>query len=139
MNHDIIVIGGGIVGLATALKIKIARPFLKVLLLEKENELAKHQTGNNSGVIHSGLYYKPGSLTAILTQLLGKDYAEKCDSFDFVQLAHVARTCRSSRTMAEAGRRLFAVSRAAKEKSNDTDRVKKFLTRFGLTWDAVIQ
>ena len=76
---------------------------------------------------------------AILTQLLGKDYAEKCDSFDFVQLAHVARTCRSSRTMAEAGRRLFAVSRAAKEKSNDTDRVKKFLTRFGLTWDAVIQ
>ena len=75
----------------------------------------------------------------LLTQLRGKDYAEKCDSFDLVQLAHVARTCRSSRTMAEAGRRLFAVSRAAKEKSNDTDRVKKFLTRFGLTWDAVIQ
>ena len=75
----------------------------------------------------------------LLTQLLGKDYAEKSDSFDLVQLAHVARTCRSSRTMAEAGRRLFAVSRAAKEKSNDTDRVKKFLTRFGLTWDAVIQ
>ncbi len=64
MNHDIIVIGGGIVGLATALKIKTASPFLKVLLLEKENELAKHQTGNNSGVIHSGLYYKPGSLKA---------------------------------------------------------------------------
>ncbi len=64
MNYDIIVIGGGIVGLATALKIKTANPFLKVLLLEKENELAKHQTGNNSGVIHSGLYYKPGSLKA---------------------------------------------------------------------------
>ena len=64
MNYDIIVVGGGIVGLATALKIKTANPFLKVLLLEKENELAKHQTGNNSGVIHSGLYYKPGSLKA---------------------------------------------------------------------------
>ncbi len=64
MNYDIIVVGGGIVGLATALKLKTSNPFLKVLLLEKENELAKHQTGNNSGVIHSGLYYKPGSLKA---------------------------------------------------------------------------
>ncbi len=64
MNYDIIVVGGGIVGLATALKIKTSSPFLKVLILEKENELARHQTGNNSGVIHSGLYYKPGSLKA---------------------------------------------------------------------------
>jgi (S)-2-hydroxyglutarate dehydrogenase len=64
VNYDIIVVGGGIVGLATALKLKNASPFLKILLIEKENELAKHQTGNNSGVIHSGLYYKPGSLKA---------------------------------------------------------------------------
>ncbi len=64
MNYDIIVVGGGIVGLATALKLKTSSPFLKILLLEKEKELAKHQTGNNSGVIHSGLYYKPGSLKA---------------------------------------------------------------------------
>jgi L-2-hydroxyglutarate oxidase len=64
MQQDIIVIGGGIVGLATALKIKEQRPDLKVLVLEKETEVAKHQTGNNSGVIHSGLYYKPGSLKA---------------------------------------------------------------------------
>jgi len=64
VNYDIIVVGGGIVGLATALKIKTSSPFLKVLILEKENELARHQTGNNSGVIHSGLYYKPGSLKA---------------------------------------------------------------------------
>lgn len=64
MQHDIIVIGGGIVGLATALKIKEQRPALKVLVLEKEKEVAMHQTGNNSGVIHSGLYYKPGSLKA---------------------------------------------------------------------------
>ncbi len=62
--YDITIIGGGIVGLATALKLKTSNPFLNILLLEKENELAKHQTGNNSGVIHSGLYYKPGSLKA---------------------------------------------------------------------------
>ncbi len=64
MQHDIIVIGGGIVGLATALRIKEQSPALKVLVLEKESEVALHQTGNNSGVIHSGLYYKPGSLKA---------------------------------------------------------------------------
>jgi (S)-2-hydroxyglutarate dehydrogenase len=64
VNYDIIVVGGGIVGLATALKLKSTSPFLNIILLEKENELAKHQTGNNSGVIHSGLYYKPGSLKA---------------------------------------------------------------------------
>jgi L-2-hydroxyglutarate oxidase len=61
---DVIVIGGGIVGLATALQIQKAKPTLKILLIEKESTLAKHQTGNNSGVIHSGLYYKPGSLKA---------------------------------------------------------------------------
>ena len=52
MQHDIIIIGGGIVGLATALRIKEQRPALKVLVLEKEREVAMHQTGNNSGVIH---------------------------------------------------------------------------------------
>jgi (S)-2-hydroxyglutarate dehydrogenase len=62
MQHDIIIIGGGIVGLSTALKLKESRPELKVGLLEKESQLAQHQTGNNSGVIHSGIYYKPGSL-----------------------------------------------------------------------------
>ena len=62
--YDIIVIGGGIVGLATALRIKEQRPTLRLLLLEKERGVAKHQTGHNSGVIHSGLYYKPGSLKA---------------------------------------------------------------------------
>ncbi len=62
--YDITIIGGGIVGLATALQLKTINPHLSILLLEKENELAKHQTGNNSGVIHSGLYYKPGSLKA---------------------------------------------------------------------------
>jgi (S)-2-hydroxyglutarate dehydrogenase len=61
---DVIIVGGGIVGLATALQLQRTRPGLKILLIEKESALAKHQTGNNSGVIHSGLYYKPGSLKA---------------------------------------------------------------------------
>lgn len=62
--YDILIIGGGIVGLATALRLKEERPQLKVLVLEKEKRVAEHQTGHNSGVIHSGLYYKPGSLKA---------------------------------------------------------------------------
>nr|WP_299418650.1 L-2-hydroxyglutarate oxidase [uncultured Emticicia sp.] len=62
--YDVTVIGGGIVGLATALRIKEQKPSLKLLIIEKEDVVAKHQTGHNSGVIHSGLYYKPGSLKA---------------------------------------------------------------------------
>ncbi|AWV97731.1 L-2-hydroxyglutarate oxidase [Arcticibacterium luteifluviistationis] len=65
MRYDVVVIGGGIVGLATALKIKEQKPRTRLLVLEKESGPAKHQTGNNSGVIHSGLYYKPGSLKAL--------------------------------------------------------------------------
>lgn len=61
---DVTIIGGGIVGLATALQLKQQRPDLKVVLIEKEPAVARHQTGHNSGVIHSGLYYKPGSLKA---------------------------------------------------------------------------
>jgi L-2-hydroxyglutarate oxidase len=64
MKYDVVVIGGGIVGLATALRIKEQKPTTRLLVLEKENEPAQHQTGHNSGVIHSGLYYKPGSLKA---------------------------------------------------------------------------
>jgi L-2-hydroxyglutarate oxidase len=63
-QYDLTIIGGGIVGLAAALKITARYPNLRLLLLEKEAELASHQTGNNSGVIHSGLYYRPGSLKA---------------------------------------------------------------------------
>ena len=65
MLHDVIIVGGGIVGLATGYKLITARPDLKIAVLEKESQLGKHQTGNNSGVIHSGLNYKPGSLKAI--------------------------------------------------------------------------
>jgi L-2-hydroxyglutarate oxidase len=66
MNFDVIIVGGGIVGLATAHRLLEARPQWQVLLLEKEAKLAAHQTGNNSGVLHSGLYYKPGSAKALL-------------------------------------------------------------------------
>jgi L-2-hydroxyglutarate oxidase len=64
VQQDVIIVGGGIVGLATALNLLQSDPALKVLVIEKESQVARHQTGNNSGVIHSGLYYKPGSLKA---------------------------------------------------------------------------
>lgn len=63
-QYDIIVLGGGIVGLAAAYKLNVRYPDVKILVLEKEQEVAAHQTGHNSGVIHSGLYYKPGSYKA---------------------------------------------------------------------------
>ncbi|MDO7614121.1 MAG: L-2-hydroxyglutarate oxidase, partial [Crocinitomicaceae bacterium] len=64
MQFDIAIVGGGIVGAATFYKIQKRNPTLKLALFEKEEALAAHQTGHNSGVIHSGLYYKPGSLKA---------------------------------------------------------------------------
>jgi L-2-hydroxyglutarate oxidase len=63
-RFDVAVVGGGIVGLATAYTLGRDRPGRRVLLLEKEDRLAAHQTGHNSGVIHSGIYYKPGSAKA---------------------------------------------------------------------------
>ena len=63
-EFHIAIIGGGIIGAATMYKLAQHNPDLKIILIEKEQQLASHQTGNNSGVIHSGLYYKPGSLKA---------------------------------------------------------------------------
>ena len=63
---DIAIIGGGIVGLATAHLLLQARPGLRIAIVEKEPELASHQSGHNSGVIHAGIYYAPGSLKATL-------------------------------------------------------------------------
>ena len=65
IDFDIVVIGGGIVGLASAYKIALSHPDVRIAVMEKEDKLAAHQTGHNSGVIHSGLYYKPGSNKAI--------------------------------------------------------------------------
>src|SRR5450432_1542069 len=64
--YDITIIGGGIVGLATGLAVGERYPRARLLILEKEPVVAAHQTGHNSGVIHSGIYYKPGSLKATL-------------------------------------------------------------------------
>lgn len=64
MIYDYVIIGGGIVGLSSAYHLKLQNPKLNVAVIEKESHLAAHQTGHNSGVIHSGIYYKPGSLKA---------------------------------------------------------------------------
>jgi (S)-2-hydroxyglutarate dehydrogenase len=66
VRFDVVIVGGGIVGLATAYRLTEARPGLRMAILEKEAELATHQTGHNSGVLHAGLYYPPGSLKARL-------------------------------------------------------------------------
>ena len=65
-HADVVVVGGGIVGLATAYRLLEARPDLRLIILEREPSLAAHQTSHNSGVIHAGIYYAPGSLKARL-------------------------------------------------------------------------
>ena len=65
-TYDVVVVGAGILGLATARRLLHARPGLRLALLEKEAQIATHQTGHNSGVVHSGIYYTPGSLKARL-------------------------------------------------------------------------
>ena len=86
MKYDIVIIGAGIVGLGTAYRLSQKNPNLSICILEKEKGVARHQTGHNSGVIHSGIYYKPGSLKAInckkgYNELLvfAKDYGVKHD------------------------------------------------------------
>ncbi|MBI4490970.1 MAG: FAD-dependent oxidoreductase, partial [Deltaproteobacteria bacterium] len=78
-RFDLTVIGGGIIGLATAMEIAQEYPRVRLLLLEKENRLAMHQTGHNSGVIHSGIYYRPGSLKAQTCVSGRKALLEFCD------------------------------------------------------------
>jgi (S)-2-hydroxyglutarate dehydrogenase len=63
-GYDIAIMGGGIVGLAAGMELLVRYPSLRLVILEKEHKLATHQTGHNSGVIHSGIYYAPGSLKA---------------------------------------------------------------------------
>ena len=83
-NFDIIIVGGGIVGLATAFKLQAHNPEKTILVLEKEKEVAAHQTGHNSGVIHSGIYYKPGSYKAI------KCVEGRRELMDFVRQHNIA-------------------------------------------------
>ncbi|MGD9796414.1 MAG: L-2-hydroxyglutarate oxidase [Acidimicrobiia bacterium] len=81
-TRDVVVIGGGIVGLSTALAIVRRWPGTAVTLLEKEQHVAGHQTGHNSGVIHSGIYYKPGSLKATLCTAGNRAMVEFCREHD---------------------------------------------------------
>ncbi len=81
MAHHV-VIGGGIVGLATAYEILRERPHATVTVLEKEDRLAGHQTGHNSGVIHAGVYYAPGSLKATLCKAGALSMVEFCEKHD---------------------------------------------------------
>ena len=78
-NYDLVVIGGGIIGLATAMRVTEEFPDLKVAVLEKETEVAQHQTGHNSGVIHAGIYYAPGSQKANFCSSGGVLLREYCD------------------------------------------------------------
>ncbi|MBI3062956.1 MAG: L-2-hydroxyglutarate oxidase [Deltaproteobacteria bacterium] len=77
---DVTIIGGGIVGLATAMELAQRHPRLGLLVLEKEKEIALHQTGHNSGVIHSGIYYRPGSIKAETCVTGRKALIEFCDA-----------------------------------------------------------
>ncbi len=78
-KYDIGVIGGGIIGLATAMRLAQEFPRYKVAVLEKESEIAQHQTGHNSGVIHAGIYYAPGSQKANFCSTGGKLLRQFCD------------------------------------------------------------
>ena len=75
----------------------------------------------------------------MLAALLSAEQRDAIDPFDRVQLSHVVETCRRSRSLSEAGRALFAASRALRTSSNDADRLRKYLARFGLSWQAVAE
>jgi L-2-hydroxyglutarate oxidase len=80
--YDFAIIGGGIVGLSTAMALGERYPHAKILVLEKESQWAFHQTGNNSGVIHSGIYYKPGSFKAKFSRDGSRSMVEFCQKYD---------------------------------------------------------
>lgn len=82
MTYDVCIIGGGIVGLATALKFTQAYPDADIVLLEKEADFGQHQTGHNSGVIHSGIYYAPDSVKARLCRRGVAETMAFCDAHD---------------------------------------------------------
>ncbi|MCH6546368.1 MAG: FAD-dependent oxidoreductase, partial [Deltaproteobacteria bacterium] len=78
-KYDLAVIGGGIIGLSTAMQFAEKSPETKIVVLEKEPDLAMHQSGHNSGVIHSGIYYRPGSAKARMCVSGKKALLEFCD------------------------------------------------------------
>ena len=84
MTFDVAIVGAGIVGLATAYELTERYPSKSVLIVEKETDIAQHQSGNNSGVIHSGIYYKPGSLKAINCRTGRQLLVEFCEKHGIV-------------------------------------------------------
>jgi len=113
MHYDVIIIGGGIVGLSTAWQLKQRNPDMRILVLEKESQLAYHQTGHNSGVIHAGVYYQPGSLKARFCKRGAAQTIDFCkayklpyeqcgkllvatDSLEFERLAALETRCRQN-------------------------------------------
>src|SRR3989338_1040865 len=80
MTYDIAILGGGIVGLATARALHERSPSLRLIVLEKESDVGTHQTTHNSGVIHSGVSYRPGSLKAQLCVAGARQLREFCDA-----------------------------------------------------------
>ena len=78
-NYDVAVIGAGIIGLATAMRLAAEAPGLRTVVLEKEPAIARHQTGNNSGVIHAGIYYAPGSQKANFCAAGARELRRFCD------------------------------------------------------------
>ena len=78
-TYDVIIIGGGIVGLSTAMKMSSEYPNLDIAVIEKEDGFAEHQTGHNSGVIHAGIYYKPGSKKGSFCYAGNKELRKYCD------------------------------------------------------------
>src|SRR5207237_2757046 len=81
-TYDVAIIGAGIVGLATAMQLVSRFPQLRVVVLEKERSIGFHQTGHNSGVIHSGIYYRPGSLKAQFCVACAAELIPFCCSHD---------------------------------------------------------
>lgn len=79
---DVLLVGAGIVGLATAMELTKRHPELRIIVLDKEDRVAAHQTGNNSGVIHAGIYYKPGSLKAKMSIEGMNSMVEFCEKHD---------------------------------------------------------
>lgn len=77
--YDYLIIGAGIVGLSTGMALSEKYPSAKIAIIEKEGVIAKHQTGNNSGVIHSGIYYKPGSFKALFARQGSQSMAKFCE------------------------------------------------------------
>ena len=80
--HEYVIIGGGIIGLATAMAVGNKYPKARILVLKKEQDLAQQQTGRNSGVIHSGIYYNPRSLKARLAREGNRSMVEFCREHD---------------------------------------------------------